>query len=201
MRKFIAATDNQGKLKEIREILKDIDIVSKKDFGINLEVEENGETLEENALLKARAICKLSGFPAIADDTGLFVDALGGCPGVRSARYAGENAGAHENNKKILNELMDTPDELRTARFITVMACVYPDGKEIIALGKCEGLILREARGDGGFGYDPVFLPLEPELGGIGNKKSMAELTSQEKNDISHRGRALRELELVGSFR
>lgn len=186
--KFIIATNNKKKLCELERILNPlgIDAVSAKDCGITLDdVEETGETFAENAYLKAAAAHKKTGLPAVADDSGLCVDALNGRPGVFSARYAGENATDAEKNEKLLSELSDVPDEKRNACFVCSICCVLPYGKKITVEGKCEGKIGFEPVGDGGFGYDPVFM--------VGDK-SYAQLTSQEKDMISHRGRALRQL-------
>lgn len=178
------STKNRHKLAEIGQILGD---------GVTLhhpadedpEVEETGETLWENALLKARAGYERSGLPTIADDTGLEVDALGGAPGVYSSRYAGENASYLDNRVKLLRELESVPDSERSARFRTVIA--YVDGESEHRFdGVVEGRIISEERGDGGFGYDPIFMPQDAA-------KTMAEMDAGEKNGISHRGRAFRE--------
>jgi XTP/dITP diphosphohydrolase len=152
------------------------------------DIEETGATLEDNARLKAVAICSATGDAAIADDTGLEVDALGGAPGVRSARYAGEAASYGDNVAKLLSELAGVPPELRTARFTTVAVTRFPDGREVAALGDVTGTIAEEARGREGFGYDPVFVPDE------GDGRSFAEMTPREKHELSHRGRAFRTL-------
>ena len=182
---LVIATRNPDKLSEIREILADtgIDIVSVSDFEGVPEVEETGATLEENALLKARAVHRATGLPALADDTGLEVDALGGRPGVYSSRYAGENATYADNVRKLLQELEGVPAEQRTARFRCVAAFVT-DHHEETSEGICEGVIIQEPRGEKGFGYDPVFYL--PEFG-----KTYAEMTPEEKNRVSHRAKAL----------
>lgn len=161
-----------------------LDIRTLEDFGEWPEVEETGGTLEENALLKAKALCRHLGLPALADDSGLLVDALGGRPGVHSSRYAGPEGDAERNMDRLLDELSGVPTSMRTARFVCVLALVRPDGEELFTRGECEGRILEERRGTGGFGYDPVFLP-------DGFDRSMAEFTLGEKNAISHRGKAL----------
>ena len=150
-------------------------------------MDENGATLEANALLKARALVAATGQAAIADDTGLFVDALDGRPGVRSARYAGEAASYDDNVTKLLDELKGAI-EPRTARFVTVIAVAYPDGTTLCVEGELDGVITHERAGDQGFGYDPVFAPLEAA------GRTLAQLTPREKNELSHRGRALRAL-------
>ncbi len=181
---FLLATGNEGKLREMRGILSvfGLDVVSQKEAGLVLEPDETGATFYENARIKAAAAAQASGMPAVADDSGLEVDALGGRPGVYSKRYGGF-ADDDERNAFLLEELEDA--ELRTARFVCCIVCCFPDGGEISAEGDCRGLILRAPRGSGGFGYDPVFL-----VDGTG--KSMAELTNEEKNAVSHRGKALR---------
>ena len=151
------------------------------------EVIEDGQTLEDNARLKAQAILKATGLPSLSDDTGLSVDVLGGEPGVRSARYSGEEATYQDNVDKLLHNLKGVPPRLRTARFQTVAMICYPDGSEIIATGVVEGTISESRKGSGGFGYDPVFIPYE------GNGLTFAEM-GEEKHLISHRGRALRNL-------
>ena len=154
------------------------------------DVEETADTLEENALLKARALVDATGHAAIADDTGLFVDALQGRPGVRSARFAGEDASYHDNVVKLLDELGGVANERRTARFRTVIAVAYADGGSLTVEGVLEGRITENPRGDQGFGYDPVFAPVN--AGG----RTLAELSAAEKNEVSHRALALRALAL-----
>lgn len=186
---FLAATKNKGKLIEISRILSPlgINVVIDKDIDISLnEVEETGDTFLQNARLKAVAACRQSGLPAIADDSGLEVDALNGAPGIHSARYAGENATDLDKIKLLLENLKDVPEELRSARFVCYICCAFPDGSEITAFGECKGTIAREIKGAGGFGYDPVFL--------VDRKRSFAELSDEEKDKISHRGAALRQL-------
>lgn len=196
---FVLASRNPKKLKELNAILStavpDIRILSLADIGYEGDIEENGSTFEENALIKARtalAACH-HGYPAIADDSGLAVDALQGAPGVYSARYAGGHGNDAANNELLLKQLSQVPDEARTAQFVSVIACVFPDGREIIVRGEAKGLILRDYRGEGGFGYDPLFLYL-PEAETEPQNKTFSEMTAEEKNIISHRGRAIRKL-------
>lgn len=186
--KYVAATNNQHKLKEMREILgSKIELVSLSELNIKVDIEENGKTFLENSLIKARAICNLTGLPTLADDTGLMVDALNGEPGVYSARYAGVEHDDKANREKLLLNLKGLDYENRTASFFTVISIVYPDGLEITAEGKVDGHILFEEIGAQGFGYDSLFY--SDELG-----KSFAEATDEEKNSVSHRGRALRNI-------
>ena len=182
---MVAATANPHKLAEIAAILGPaVDLLPRPaDLG---EIIEDGETLEANARLKAAAVCRHVGQPAVADDTGLEVTTLGGAPGVRSARYAGEHANDLENRTRLLAELEGVAD--RSARFRTVAAVVYPDGTEVQAEGVVSGIIAKAPRGDQGFGYDPVFVP----DGGGG--RTFAEMSAAEKNAVSHRGRAFRAL-------
>lgn len=187
--RMVAATRNAHKIKELTEIMKGfgIELIPRSEAGVpDLEIEEDGATFEENALKKARAVMECCGTAAIADDSGLVADAIDGAPGVLSARFAGvSGAGADAaNNKKLLALLAGVPDAERTARFVSVVTAVFPDGRVIAARGECEGRIGREARGDGGFGYDPLFTPL-------GCEKTFAELSAEEKNKISHRAKAL----------
>lgn len=195
MKRIIFATGNEGKLKEIRMILKDfpVEIVSMKEAGINTDIEENGTTFEENALIKARTIMKLTGDIVFADDSGLEIDYLDKAPGVYSARFLGEDTSYDIKNNYILDKLKDVPEEKRTARFVCVMAAVFPDGSEVTCRGTVEGIIGYEIAGENGFGYDPIFYL--PEYG-----CTSAELEPEKKNEISHRGKALRALrDAVGS--
>jgi len=187
MIEVVIASRNPGKSKEIREILGELPVqwaTAPEDLPV---VEERGESYLENALTKARAISGATGTPALADDSGIEVDALGGRPGIHSARFAGPEATDAQNNAKLLSMLEGIPPEERTARYRCVAVLVFPDGREIAGVGACEGSIGFEPRGSGGFGYDPYFVP-EGEL------ETMAELTPDRKNEISHRGRALRGL-------
>ena len=184
--RFVLATHNPGKLREMGEILKDfgIEVVSPKDLGITVDVEETGSTFAENAMLKAKAICKAADLPAIADDSGLCVDALNGAPGVYSARYGGEGLDDRGRYMLLLSSLRGAPT--RAAHFACAVACAFPNGDTLTAEGRCDGSIAYAPRGEGGFGYDPVFL-----LPGTG--KTFGQLTQEEKSAVSHRGRALRE--------
>ena len=188
-RKLVFATGNEGKMKEIREILKELDleICSLKEAGIQMDAEENGTTFEENALIKARAAAAHTDAIVMADDSGLEIDYLGGEPGVYSARYLGEDTSYRIKNQNLIDRLEGVPDEKRTARFVCVIAAVLPDGRTLTSRGTIEGIIGREERGGGGFGYDPIFFL--PEYG-----CSTAELSMEQKNEISHRGKALREM-------
>ena len=184
--RFVLATHNPGKLREMGEILKDfgIEVVSPKDLGITVDVEETGSTFAENAMLKAKAICKAANLPAIADDSGLCVDALGGAPGVYSARYGGEGLDDRGRYMLLLSSLRGAPT--RAAHFACAVACAFPNGDTLTAEGRCDGSIAYAPLGEGGFGYDPVFL-----LPGSG--KTFGQLSQEEKSAVSHRGRALRD--------
>lgn len=183
--KIFIATKNQKKLKELNRILipMGFDVFSERDLDKPLEeVEETGTTFEENAILKARAGLFETGCISVADDSGLCVDYLDGAPGIYSARYSGEHGNDEENNKKILAELKGVPMEKRGAKFVSAIACVFPDGREFTVRGECHGHIAFEESGSGGFGYDPLFIG---ELGCFG------ELTDEQKDSVSHRGKAL----------
>ena len=184
--RFVLATHNPGKLREMGEILNDfgIEVVSPKDLGITVDVEETGSTFAENAMLKAKAICKAANLPAIADDSGLCVDALGGAPGVYSARYGGEGLDDRGRYMLLLSSLRGAPT--RAAHFACAVACAFPNGDTLTAEGRCDGSIAYAPLGEGGFGYDPVFL-----LPGTG--KTFGQLTQEEKSAVSHRGRALKD--------
>lgn len=185
--KIIFATGNEGKMKEIRLILADLgaEILSLKEAGIDPDIQEDGETFEENAVIKARAVMKETGALVLADDSGLEIDYLNGEPGVYSARYMGEETSYRIKNRNLLERLKGVPEEKRTARFVCVIAAALPDGCVLTARGTIEGIIGYEERGEGGFGYDPIFFL--PEYG-----CSTAELTMEKKNELSHRGKALR---------
>ncbi|KNY27124.1 XTP/dITP diphosphatase [Pseudobacteroides cellulosolvens] len=187
MKKFIVATKNKGKINEISEILKDFpyEVLSMESVGINLDIEETGSTFEENALIKAREINRITGEIVMADDSGLEVDFLNGAPGIYSARFAGENATDEEKNKKLLNMLNDVPFDKRGARFVCVIAVVFPDGTSFTVKGTCEGYISHEPKGANGFGYDPIFYVPEYQM-------TTAQMASEMKHMISHRGKALR---------
>ena len=186
MKKLIFATGNENKMKEIRMILGDLDyeILSMKEAGIDADIVEDGKTFEENAIIKATAISKLSGCLVLADDPGLEVDYMDKMPGIYSARWMGEDTSYRIKNKAIIDKLEGVPDEKRTARFVCVIAAAFPDGRVVTKRGTIEGIIGYEERGENGFGYDPIFFL--PEYG-----KTTAELSPEEKNQISHRGRAL----------
>ena len=191
--KIVLASRNQKKIEELRTLLSeeisDVEILSLNDVGIFDEIEENGTTFEENALIKARAAAR-SGYIGVADDSGLAVDALGGEPGVYSARYAARCnfAGDHDdegNNQCLLFNLRDVADDARTGGYVCAIACVFPDGREFCVRGEARGRILREYRGNGGFGYDPLFY--FDQFG-----KTFAEISAAEKHSVSHRGAAIR---------
>ena len=184
--RLVLASNNFGKLRELKAILGDIfDVYSMREMGINVDVEENGETFEENALIKAEALMKLTGCATLSDDSGLCVDALGGRPGVHSARYCGVHGDDEANNQLLLRELENTSDEERTAHYGAAVALCRPGHAPIITYGKCEGRILRAYRGEGGFGYDPLFY--SDDLG-----MTFAEADPGVKNGVSHRARAIR---------
>ena len=184
--KFVLATANPGKIHEMQEVLPElgIEVVSRKELGIDLDIEETGSTFIDNALLKAKAICEASGLPAIADDSGLVVDALGGAPGLYSSSYGGERLDDAGRCDYLLKNMENM--EQRSAKFVCTIVCVYPDGKTISAQGECTGELALSPRGNNGFGYDPIFIP-------DGKDKTLAELLPEDKNMISHRGKALRE--------
>lgn len=186
MMKIIFATGNQGKMREIKQIMADMDaeIVSMKEAGVFIDIEENGTTFEENALIKARAIAKETDAVVLADDSGLEIDYLDKAPGVLSARYMGEDTPYSVKNQHILELLKDVQGEKRSARFVCCIAAVFPDGREFTTYATIEGEIAPKSAGENGFGYDPIFFV--PEFG-----KTTAELSAEEKNKISHRGKAL----------
>lgn len=189
METFIIASNNPKKIKELERILNPLGITAKtaKQAGFTLdEVEETGTTFQENARLKALAAFKSTGMPSVADDSGLMVDALGGRPGVYSARYGGEGASDLDKIHKLLGELKDVPMEKRTASFASAICCILQDGTMLEVFGTCGGKIAFEPFGEGGFGYDPVFL--------VDSGKSYARLSAEEKDAVSHRGNALRAL-------
>ena len=190
--RLLLATGNAGKQKELRELLADCgwEFAFPGQLGISMDIEETGDTYAENAKIKAVHACLAAGIPALADDSGLAVQALGGAPGVWSARYAGPNATDADQREKLLTELRDVPPERRGATFECVIAIAVPNGSGDASVtycqGRCEGRILERERGEGGFGYDPVFfLP--------GLRRTMAELSSKDKNAVSHRGKAAKE--------
>ncbi|MGM9565318.1 XTP/dITP diphosphatase [Evtepia sp.] len=183
--KAVLASHNKKKMAEMRAILSElgVEILSQADVGVDIEPEETGTTFEENARIKAEAIMQATGLPAIADDSGLVVDALNGEPGVYSARYGGEGLDDTGRWQLLLKNMEGK--ENRACRFVSVICCAFPDGSQLMTRGECHGVVAEGPRGEGGFGYDPVFWL--PEKG-----KSMAELSPEEKNSISHRGNALR---------
>ena len=201
--KLVLATRNQGKIIEFRRILEalapgEIELVGVDQFPDLVDVDETGSTFEENSLLKARYTCLATGLPAIADDSGLCVDALNGDPGIYSARWAGEHGNDQANLEKVLDQLKDVPDEKRTAHFMCVASLVFPDGREQVAEGRFEGHILHAPVGENGFGYDPIFQPL-------GLSISSAQMSAEEKDLVSHRGKSLRSIaphviQLLGSL-
>ena len=194
---IVAASRNRHKIEEIEAITKKfgIRIISRDEAGIPpVEIEEDGQTFEENSFKKASEIMKLCGQITLADDSGLMVDYLNGAPGVYSARFAGEDGNDAKNNEKLLKLMEGVPADKRTAKFVSVITMVYPDGTVLTARGECPGTILTAPAGDGGFGYDPLFVP-------EGYEKTFAQLTADEKNAISHRAVALVELERLLSER
>ena len=185
--KVILASKNAHKLEELSAILGQLgfEIALESEYGLDIDVEETGTTFEENSYLKAEAVMKASGLPVLADDSGLMVDALGGAPGVYSARY-GHKSSDQARTAYLLENLKDVPEEKRAAKFVCVITCLWPDGRKIVARGECPGVIAFEPHGENGFGYDPVFYLPE-------RKMTYAELPSEEKNAISHRARALQD--------
>ena len=192
--KIVLASRNQKKIAELRqllsELISDTQVLSLDDVGIVDDIEENGTTFEENALIKAR-VAAGSGYIGVADDSGLAIDALGGEPGVYSARYAAKChfAGDHDdegNNQCLLYNLRDVPDDRRGGAYVCAIACVFPDGREFVVRGEARGILLREYQGSGGFGYDPLFF--FPQFG-----KTFAQVSAEEKHTVSHRGKAMRE--------
>ena len=185
MKQIILATKNKNKLVEVKAVLgNDYEVLSMEDIGIDVDLEENGTTFEENATIKAEAICKICGKPVMADDSGLEIDYLGKKPGVLSARFLGHDTSYDIKNAKILEMLEDVPEEKRTARFVCSIAVAFPDRDTVVVRDTIEGIIGYESAGENGFGYDPIFYV--PEL-----KKTTAQLSMEEKNKISHRGKAL----------
>ena len=187
MKRIIFATGNEGKMREIRRIMEDLDveILSLKEAGIQADIVENGNSFEENAVIKAKTVCGLTNEVVLADDSGLEIDYLNGEPGIYSARYMGEDTSYRIKNQNLIDRLAGVPQEKRTARFVCAVAAAYPDGTVKTARGTMEGIIGYEERGENGFGYDPIFLV--PSL-----NKTTAQLTLEEKNEISHRGKSLK---------
>ncbi len=186
MKTLVVATGNQGKLSEIKSIFKymPLKIISMKEAGVHKDIEENGTTFEENALIKAKAVFDATGHAVLADDSGLEVDFLNGAPGIQTARYAGEGASDMDRINKLLGELKNVPFEKRTARFVCAVAIILEDGSYFTTRGECNGYISFEPAGNKGFGYDPVFYVPEYD-------KTMAQLDEEVKNKISHRAKAL----------
>ena len=189
--KIVFATGNEGKMREVRLILQDLGfpVLSMIEAGVSLDIEDNGTTFAENAMIKARAVWEKTGGIVLADDSGLVVDYLGGEPGVYSARYLGEDTSYEIKNQAIIDRLADAKEEERTARFVSAIAAVLPDGSELVTEGTVEGLIAHEPAGNGGFGYDPIFNL--PEYG-----VTSAEIPIEKKNEISHRGKALEAMKI-----
>lgn len=189
MQRIIFATGNENKMKEIREILSElpVNIISMKEAGIQADPEENGKTFEENAIIKAKTVMELSGEIVLADDSGLEIDYLNKEPGIYSARYMGKDTSYHEKNGNLIQRLEGVPDEQRTARFVCAIAAAFPDGTVLTSRGTIEGRIGYEEKGENGFGYDPIFYVPEFQC-------TTAELTEQQKNAVSHRGKALRNM-------
>ncbi len=189
---IVLATRNKGKVREFLRLLTNLDlnILSMNDFPDIGNIEESGTTFKANALLKAKAVSSITGLTAIADDSGLEVDALNGRPGIYSARYAGETASDKENYMKLLEEMKDVPEGDRGAAFVCTIAVSAPSGESITAVGRCKGEIASEPEGEGGFGYDPVFHLRETDC-------TMASISKEEKNNISHRGKAVKELRKI----
>jgi len=191
METIVAASRNKHKIEEIEAITKKygMSIVSRDDAGVpKVEIEEDGDTFEENSYKKAYEIMKMCGKTTIADDSGLMVDYLGGAPGVFSARFAGEDGNDEKNNEKLIHLLEDVPYKERRAKFVSVITMVFPDGESLVARGECHGHIIDAPVGENGFGYDPLFVP-------DGFQRTFAQLSPEEKNEISHRAKALVELE------
>ena len=191
METIVCASHNPNKVREIEKITKEygLEVISRDEAGVPLmfDVIEDGETFADNSYKKAFTIMRITGKPAIADDSGLMVDKLDGAPGVRSARFAGEEKDDEKNNDKLLELMEGVPYEERTCRFVSVVTLTFPDGDIISAEGICEGHLLTERQGDGGFGYDPLFLP-------VGLDRTLAEIGMEEKNKVSHRAKALAKL-------
>jgi len=192
MKKIIFATSNEGKMDEIRMILKDLnlELISLKDAGLNVEIEENGATFEENAIIKAKTIMEITGEMVLADDSGLEVDYLDKAPGIYSARFLGEDTSYQIKNQFIIDKLADAKGEERSARFVCAIACAYPDGDIITRRGTIEGIIADQICGVNGFGYDPIFYV--PEFG-----CTTAEMSPEQKNEVSHRAIALNAIKEV----
>ena len=187
VKRMVVATGNAGKLREIKAIFSDYEVVGAKELGLPTDAEETGSTFRENATIKAEALKNLVDCAVLADDSGLLVDALDGAPGIYSARYAGENASDEDNTNKLLDAIKDIPEEKRTARFFSSICLITAEGEYLYGDGVCEGKILFAPEGDGGFGYDPVFYSLDLN-------ESFGTLSAEQKNAVSHRKRALEDL-------
>lgn len=190
--RVVFASRNKHKAEQVARLLPGVELIALEDVAPDLELEEPFDSFEANALAKARAVVAETGLPAVADDSGLEVDALGGAPGVRSARYACDGASDQENNAKLIAALRDVPEDRRTCRYRCAAALVMADGTELISEGSCEGRLVLEGRGELGFGYDPHVIPI-PEPG-VNETRTMGEIDLDEKLSFSHRGRAFREL-------
>lgn len=192
MKRVIFATANEGKMKEVRDILKgfDVELLSLKDAGMDIDINEDGVSFEENAIIKSETVCKLTGEIVLADDSGLEVDYLDKAPGVYSARYLGENTPYSEKNSYIIDKLKDAPNDKRRARFVCVIACSFPNGNTITKRGILEGYIAKRISGSNGFGYDPIFYLPEYDC-------TTAEMPIDQKNKISHRAKALKAIKEV----
>lgn len=190
--KIVFATSNEGKMREIREIMKDLgcEVVSLKEAGVQVDIVEDGDTFEANAVIKAKTVWEQTGGIVLADDSGLEIDALNGEPGVYSARYMGEHTSYEIKNWNLIHRLNGVSEEKRTARFVAAIAAVLPDGRVVTTRGTMEGMIAHEPAGAGGFGYDPILMLTE-------YGKTSAELTMEQKNAISHRGKGLRAMKEV----
>lgn len=189
MKKIIFATSNEGKMKEVRDILKELDleVLSLKDAGIDIDIDENGTTFEENAILKAETVCELTGEIVLADDSGLEVDYLDKAPGIYSARFMGENTPYIEKNNYIIDQLKNVDIKQRSARFVCVIACSFPNGNTFTRTGIVEGVIAEKISGSNGFGYDPIFYVPEYNC-------TTADMSIELKNQISHRAKALKSI-------
>lgn len=189
MKMLVVATKNKGKIEEIKKVMSGMpfEVVSMGDIGINIEVNEDGTTFEENSMKKAQEICKVSNSIVLADDSGIEVDYLDGAPGIYSARFGGSEATDNDRNEKLLNMLKDVPFDKRTARFVCAIAIAFPDGRSFVVRDTCEGFIGFECKGSNGFGYDPLFYVKQYEM-------TMAELEMDVKNKISHRAKALNKM-------
>ncbi|MDD3368743.1 MAG: XTP/dITP diphosphatase [Lachnospiraceae bacterium] len=190
-KRIVFATENAGKIREIKAILADMDVevLTMKEAGIAVDIEENGKTFTENAIIKVKTVAEYTDAIVLGDDSGLEIDYLNGEPGVYSARYMGHDTPYEIKNQKLIEKLAGVPDDKRTARFVCAIAAAMPDGEVLTTTGIMEGIIGYESRGEGGFGYDPIFFL--PEYG-----KSSAELTAEQKNEVSHRGKALRAMQV-----